>query len=85
MPCSGLKEASERIDSVAVLSVSREAALAFAKRRLSEAGVSWWSLFDGLLVLASVIMIVIGGRGYAKALRQLKRYRRDVEASGLAP
>ncbi len=48
-------------------------------------GVSRWSLFDGVLVLLSVVLVVYGGRGYRRAHLNDRRIGRLLEADpGLA-
>jgi len=48
-------------------------------------GFSWWSVFDGFLVLASLVMIAIGGRGYVLAARRLRRHKQEVGVDGISP
>ena len=35
-------------------------------------GLSWWSLFDGVLALGSVVIVVWGGRGYHRATVRMR-------------
>jgi uncharacterized membrane protein YidH (DUF202 family) len=36
-------------------------------------GLSWWSLFDGLLALGSAVIVIWGGRGYQQATVRIRK------------
>jgi uncharacterized membrane protein YidH (DUF202 family) len=40
-------------------------------------GLTWWSIFDGLLGLASLVMTVAGMTGYWRAMRLVQKLRRS--------
>ena len=36
-------------------------------------GLSWWSLFDGVLAVGSGVIVVWGGRGYYRSAMRMRR------------
>jgi len=43
-------------------------------------GLSWWSLFDGVLAVGSALIVVWGGRGYLRATARIRDLTRGLDA-----
>jgi uncharacterized membrane protein YidH (DUF202 family) len=48
-------------------------------------GLTWWSIFDGLLGLASLVMTVAGMTGYWRAMRLVQKLHRSEPAENRVP